>query len=148
MHLSLPGKLLVVFSVFSLFVINADGQVPVKKYEKEWKKIEDFVNKGLPKSALTEVKKLYDLAKKEKQDAQVIKTLVSMTGLQTENREDNEVFSIGEIEKEIGNNYVVSELTNYVGTENVNGRNEIVVNKTMQHNNMPPFYTLFYIMKK
>jgi hypothetical protein len=81
--------------------MNADGQVPVKKYEKEWKKIEDLVAKGLPKSALTEVKKLYDLAKKEKQDAQVIKSLVYMTGLQTENREDNEVFSIAEIEKEI-----------------------------------------------
>src|SRR5258705_4528117 len=101
MHLSLPRKFLLVLSVFSLFVMNADGQVPVKKYEKEWKKIEDFVNKGLPKSALTEVKKLYDLAKKEKQDAQVIKSLVYMTGLQTENREDNEVFSIAEIDKEI-----------------------------------------------
>ena len=101
MHLSIPGKLLVVFSVFGLFITNAYGQVPVKKYEKEWKKIEDFANKGLPKSALTEVKKLYDLAKKEKQDAQVIKSLVYMTGLQTENREDNEVFSIAEIEKEI-----------------------------------------------
>ena len=42
----------------------------------------------------TEVKKIYQLAKKEKQDAQVIKSLVYMTGLQTENREDNEVFSI------------------------------------------------------
>src|SRR6185503_6080874 len=87
--------------IFSLFVINANGQVPVKKYEKEWKKIENLVDKGLPKSALTEVKKLYDLAKKENQDAQVIKSLVYMTGLQTENREDNEVFSIAEIEKEI-----------------------------------------------
>jgi hypothetical protein len=81
--------------------MNADGQVPVKKYEKEWKKIEDFVKKGLPKSALTEVKKLYDLAKKENQDAQVIKTLVYMTTLQTENREDNKVLSISEFEKEI-----------------------------------------------
>ncbi|HMK26878.1 MAG TPA: alpha-2-macroglobulin family protein [Chitinophagaceae bacterium] len=101
MHLSLPRKFLLVFSLFSLFVMNADGQVPVRKYEKEWKKIEGLVDKGLPKSALTEVKKLYDLAKKEKQDAQVIKTLVYMTGLQTENREDNEVFSVAEIEKEI-----------------------------------------------
>lgn len=87
--------------LLSLFSVNANSQTPIKKYEKEWKRIEAFVEKGLPKSALTEVKKLYDLAKKEKQDAQVIKTLVYMTSLQTENREDNEVLSVSEIEKEI-----------------------------------------------
>lgn len=83
------------------FSLNVNGQTPIKNYEKEWKKIEDFVNKGLPKSALAEVKKLYDLAKKEKQDAQVIKTLVYISTLQTENRDENEVLSINEVEKEI-----------------------------------------------
>jgi len=39
MHLSLPGKLLVVFCVFGLFITNAYGQIPVKKYEKEWKRV-------------------------------------------------------------------------------------------------------------
>lgn len=87
--------------LLGLFTMNANGQTPIKKYDKEWKRIEDLVNKGLPKSALTEVKKLYALAKKEKQDAQVIKTLVYITSLQTENREDNEVLSVSEIEKEI-----------------------------------------------
>jgi hypothetical protein len=101
MNLSLTKKLFLIITFFSLFTMTASSQNPVKNYEKEWKKIEAFVNKGLPKSALTEVKKLYDLAKKERQDAQVIKTLVYMTGLQTENREDNEIFSIAEIEKEI-----------------------------------------------
>ncbi len=88
-------------TLFSLFTMNANSQTAIKKYEPEWKKAEDYVKKNLPKSALTEVKKIYQLAKKEKQDAQVIKALVYMTGLQTENREDNEVFSIAEIEKEI-----------------------------------------------
>ncbi|HEY6064234.1 MAG TPA: alpha-2-macroglobulin family protein, partial [Chitinophagaceae bacterium] len=101
MNLPLTKKLFLVITFFSLFSLNASSQTSVKNYEKEWKKIEDFVNKGLPKSALTEVKKLYDLAKKEKQDAQVIKSLVYMTGLQTENREDNEILSISEVEKEI-----------------------------------------------
>ena len=63
----------------------------LRKDEKEWKKVDDYVQKGLPKSALTEVKKIYALAKKEKQDAQVIKSLVYMTGLQDENREANKV---------------------------------------------------------
>ena len=43
------------------------------------------------KSAFAEVKKIYALAKKEKQDAQIIKALVYMAGLQRETREDNEM---------------------------------------------------------
>jgi hypothetical protein len=81
--------------------MNANSQAPVKNYEKEWKKADDFVNKGLPKSALTEARKIYDLAKKENQNAQVIKALIYITGLQNENREENEILSIEEIEKEI-----------------------------------------------
>ena len=88
-------------TLFSLFTMNAYSQGPIKQYETAWKKVEDFVKKNLPKSALTEVKKIYQLAKKEKQDAQIIKSLVYMAGLQSENRDDNEVFSITEIEKEI-----------------------------------------------
>ncbi|MBK7562449.1 MAG: alpha-2-macroglobulin [Chitinophagaceae bacterium] len=84
-----------------LFTLTVHSQSPVKKYEKEWKKVEAFAEKGLPKSALAEVKKIYALSKIEKQDAQLIKSLVYMTDLQSENREDNETFSIAEIEKEI-----------------------------------------------
>src|SRR5258708_35078133 len=84
--------------------VQLRAQAPVKDYAKEWKKVDDLVSKGLPKSALTEVKKIYDLAQKEDQDAQVIKSLVYMTQLQSENRENNEVLSIAEIEKETGNN--------------------------------------------
>lgn len=98
-------KLVKTFFLFitlvSLFTMNANSQQPIKKYESAWKKVEEYVKKNLPKSALTEVKQIYQLAKKEKQDAQVIKSLVYMTGLQTENLEDNQAFSIAEIEKEI-----------------------------------------------
>ncbi len=87
--------------LFSFFAMGTSGQSPVKDYAKEWKKVEDFTKKQLPKSALEEVTKIYALAKKDKQDAQVIKALVYMTTLQAENREDNELFSIVEIEKEI-----------------------------------------------
>ncbi|NOT51550.1 MAG: alpha-2-macroglobulin [Chitinophagaceae bacterium] len=101
MQLPVVKPFFIIVILLGLFSMNAGSQVPVKKYEKEWKKIEAFAEKGLPKSALTETKKLYDLAKKEKQDAQVIKTLIYMSTLQAENREDNEVLSINEIEKEI-----------------------------------------------
>lgn len=73
-----------------------------KTYDTEWKKVDELIGKkGLPKSALAEVKKIYALAKKDKNDPQVIKSLVYMTGLQRDTREDNEVESIKEIEKEI-----------------------------------------------
>ncbi|MFI5132796.1 MAG: alpha-2-macroglobulin [Chitinophagales bacterium] len=88
-------------ALFSLFIVKANAQNPVKNYEKEWKAVDDFVKKNLPKSALEQVKKIYSEAKTDKQDAQVIKALVYMTGLQSENRENNEIASIKELEKEI-----------------------------------------------
>lgn len=101
MNLSFVKSLLFTLIIACLFSMDANSQNPIKNYDDAWKKVEDFTNKGLPKSALEEVKKIYSLAKKEKQDAQLIKSLVYMTSLQSENREDNQVFSIAEIEKEI-----------------------------------------------
>jgi hypothetical protein len=88
-------------ALFSLITMNSNSQTPVKNYDSAWKKVEGFVNKNLPASALTEVKKIYDLAKKEKQEAQVIKSLIYISSLQDENRENNAVLSITEIEKEL-----------------------------------------------
>ncbi|WP_276502867.1 alpha-2-macroglobulin family protein [Terrimonas pollutisoli] len=92
--------------LLSLFTMSAESQNNIKKYDAAWKRVEEFSKKNLPKSALAEVKKIYDMAKKDgsagsPQEAQLIKSLVYMTGLQAENREDNEVFSIAEMEKEI-----------------------------------------------
>src|SRR6187455_1873262 len=85
-----------------ILITNAWSQTPVKNYEKEWKNVEELISKkNLPKSALAEVKKIYALAKKEKQDAQIIKAVVYMVGLQRQTREDNESLAIEEIEKEI-----------------------------------------------
>src|SRR5688572_27062972 len=99
--------------LFGLFTMNANGQTNKNKYEAAWKKVEELFRKRLPQSALSEVKKIYQLAKKERQDAQVIKSLVYMTGLQSENRENNEIFSINEIEKEIaGSKEPVSSILN------------------------------------
>ena len=86
---------------FVLFNTTASAQA-IKKYEIQWKKVDELIQKkNLPKSALEEVKKIYALAKKEKQDAQIIKAVVYMVGLQRETREDNESLAIDEIEKEI-----------------------------------------------
>ena len=97
-----PLKTLLALTVFLFaFIAASYSQTPVKTYEKEWKKVQAYAKKNLPKSAFTEVKKIYDLAKKENQDAQIIKALIYMVGLQSENRENNEMISIREIESEI-----------------------------------------------
>jgi hypothetical protein len=88
-------------TLFSLLIMQAHSQDPNKKYDDAWKKVDAQVQKGLPKSALTEVKSIYAIAKKEKQDAQLIRSLVYMVNLQAQTREDHEVLSIAEIEKEI-----------------------------------------------
>jgi hypothetical protein len=81
--------------------MHTNAQNIIKTYDTQWKIIEAYQTKGLPKSALEEVKKIYELAKKEKQDAQVIKAAVYMISLQTENQEDNGITAIRELEKEV-----------------------------------------------
>lgn len=86
---------------FFLFFLLGISYGQVKTYSAEWKKVTDLVNKSLPKSALTEVKKIYAKAKAEKQEAQVIKSLVFMLQLQDQTREDNIQKSIKELEAEL-----------------------------------------------
>ena len=86
--------------LLSLFTF-ATAQNPLGNYDKEWKNVEAFIKKNLPKSALEQVKKIYSMAKADKQDAQIIKSLLYMTSLQSETRENNDVQSIKDFEKEI-----------------------------------------------
>lgn len=101
MKMQLIKTLFLLLSLNGLFIMPANSQSVIKNYSANWKKVDAFIEKGLPKSALTEVKNIYTLAKKEKQDAQIIKSLLYRISLEQENREDNEVVSIAELEKEI-----------------------------------------------
>ncbi len=83
-----------------LIIVSAFSQQSIKTYDKEWKQVNEFVKQNLPKSALDQVKKIYQLAKKDKQDAQVVKSLIYMTGLQNEVTENDETRSIADLEKE------------------------------------------------
>src|ERR1041385_9303297 len=65
-----------------LFILPASSQQPIKTYDREWKQVNGFLKKELPGSALAQVKKIYQLAKKEKQNAQLIKSLIYITGIQ------------------------------------------------------------------
>jgi hypothetical protein len=99
-------------TTFIFFAMPAKAQT-VKNYTAQWKKVEEYIKKKLPKSALTEVKKIYTLAKKENQDAQIIKSLVYITDLQDETREDNEVLAIKEMEKElVGSKEPITSIVN------------------------------------
>ncbi|MCF2519485.1 alpha-2-macroglobulin [Dyadobacter sp. CY351] len=81
--------------------MHTNGQEKLKNYDAQWKIVEAHEQKKLPKSALEEVRKIYDLAKKEKQEAQVIKAAVYMVTLQAETREDHQTTAIKELEKEV-----------------------------------------------
>jgi len=71
-------------------------------YTAAWKKVDDLINKkGLPESALNEVKIIYAAAKKEKNNGQLIKALVFRVNLQQVKEEDADIKAIKEIEKEI-----------------------------------------------
>lgn len=88
-------------TIILLLTMHTYGQNPIKNYAQEWKTVEGLVGKGLAKDALEQVRKIHQLAKKEKQEAQLIKAAVYMMQLQMENREDNVVTSIREMEKEM-----------------------------------------------
>ncbi|MFN4315595.1 MAG: alpha-2-macroglobulin family protein [Chitinophagaceae bacterium] len=88
--------------ILSLFItMDNSAQAPANAYEKEWKKVEEFVKKQLPQSAIAEVKKIYALAKSRKQEDQQIKSLIYLTSLQSETREENQKQSIRDWEKEL-----------------------------------------------
>ena len=73
---------IVFFLLFSLSSFQVFAQLK-NNYEQQWKKIDSLITKkGLTQSALDEVDKIYASAKKEKNDAQVIKSLLYRMGLQ------------------------------------------------------------------
>lgn len=92
---------LLTVTLFFMSSTDSLGQSSRPPYEKEWKKVEEFVKKQLPQSALTEVKKIKALAIKDRAEAQQLKCLIFMAGLQTELQEDNKQQAIIDLEKEL-----------------------------------------------
>lgn len=96
-----PYTSLLIFFLLYILSNHINAQNLATTYHSQWKQVEDHLSKGLPGSALEEVKKIYQAAKKENDQAQMIKATVYMANLQNENRENNAVLSIAELEKEI-----------------------------------------------
>jgi hypothetical protein len=70
-------------------------------YSLQWKKVDSLSNLGLPKSALVIVNKIYDQAKKEKNDPQYLKAFIYRLKLKADFREDALASSIRDVNAEI-----------------------------------------------
>jgi 5-hydroxyisourate hydrolase-like protein (transthyretin family) len=70
-------------------------------YDRQWKKVDSLSNLGLPKSALEIVNKIYEQAKKEKNDPQYIKAVIFRLKLKADYREESATASIMELRTEI-----------------------------------------------
>ena len=93
-------KFFLSLSLFILLCTSVFSQNGTNNYEKSWKKIDSLINKkGLPQSALEEINKIYAAAKKEKNNAQIIKALIYRLSL--EQIKSDELNGIKELDKEI-----------------------------------------------
>ena len=88
--------------ILALFVFQISFAQQKFNYDRAWRKVDTLITmKGLTQSALAEVNKIYATAKKEKNDVQVIKSLLAKMDLQEQREEDAEIKNIREMEKEI-----------------------------------------------
>ena len=58
-----------------LIIVIAMAQTTFN-YENSWKKVEAAINNGKPKTAIEEIDKIYEQAKKEKNEAHLVKAIV------------------------------------------------------------------------
>src|SRR5258706_14422253 len=89
----------IVINIF-LFIDFAKAQAPVNNYNTQWKNVDELVKKGLTKSALEKVNKIYNTAKKAGNGVQVIKSLLYQLNLNQNIREDADIKNIEAVEKE------------------------------------------------
>ncbi|PWU02684.1 MAG: alpha-2-macroglobulin [Bacteroidetes bacterium] len=85
---------------FIFFYHIAFAQTP-KNYESLWKKVDSLAQKGLNKSALSATNKIYDQAKKDKNDVQLMKALIFQMHLNIGLEENWDINNLKRIEKEI-----------------------------------------------
>ena len=90
-RISLVNLFIFLFSM-SLFAQNKFN------YTAAWKKVDELISKkGLTESALKEVKTIYDAAKKEKNNGQLLKAVLFRLSLQQQKEEDADEKAIAEI---------------------------------------------------
>jgi len=91
---------LLLFAFLHPMIIKA--QTPKTNYDVLWKKVDSlYAKKGLTRSALDEVNKIYALAKKENLQPQIIKSLIYKSSLELSINEDGDMKNMQFWEKEI-----------------------------------------------
>ncbi|WP_165823923.1 alpha-2-macroglobulin family protein [Pseudochryseolinea flava] len=70
-------------------------------YEKAWKEVLDFENKGLPESALKVVNQIASQAKAENNAAQLVKAIIHQMKFRNDKEEDGYVKSLEQLKQEI-----------------------------------------------
>ncbi len=80
---------------------NMENTYPPKDYEKEWKKADSLISKGLPQSALEVVQIIYRDAKSSGNDPQFLKAVLYKLRLESDYQEDYMVRSIDTLLLEI-----------------------------------------------
>ncbi len=91
--------LLLVFTLLCFLSTNLFAQS--NDYIKNWKQIDELLKKGLTKSALEQTVKIYETAKKDNNDPQIIKALLFRITLRRNLQEDAIVKSIALVETEV-----------------------------------------------
>ncbi|RPD93447.1 alpha-2-macroglobulin [Aureibaculum marinum] len=91
-----------IVAIILLFSTTLKAQ-STDNYSKEWYKVESFELENLPKSALKEVKKIYTKAKKDNNDAQLIKSLLYISKFTLTLEEDAQLNTILNLKKEAKN---------------------------------------------
>lgn len=84
-----------------IFSMSSSARQSDTVYKKEWDQIEELMKKELPASALEVAEKVYASAKARNQELYMIKARIYMTNLQNETRENNDLLSLAELEKEL-----------------------------------------------
>ncbi|HOJ64492.1 MAG TPA: alpha-2-macroglobulin family protein [Spirochaetota bacterium] len=78
---------------------STGGNNMLDKYAKLWEEVYSFENKGLPKSAKEKVDKIYELARKEENSSQIIKSIIHIMKYRTEYEEEALIKIIKELEE-------------------------------------------------
>ncbi|MEO6812580.1 MAG: alpha-2-macroglobulin, partial [Ginsengibacter sp.] len=98
-QLLLSATILILITLFRPNALNAQNKMD--DYSSQWEKIDQFQKKGLTKSALSEVEKIYSAAKKTNNDPQIIKSLLFKINLKKNVEESASEKSIDSVEIEI-----------------------------------------------
>jgi len=95
-------KSIIILTMILLFSSTTKAQTDkYDNYKEQWKVVEQFESKGLPKSALAEVEKIYKKATRTKNSPQLIKSLLYRSKFALTLEEDAQLKVINDLKSEV-----------------------------------------------